>query len=53
MPTREQIADALARAYDGQPLAEMRDEHASLHLEAADAVLARLQDEQGQTTPTD
>ncbi|MFD7995579.1 hypothetical protein [Streptomyces mexicanus] len=41
-PSREQIADALARTYDGQPLAELRDEHAALHLEAADAVLARL-----------
>jgi hypothetical protein len=40
--TREQIADTLARTYDGQPLAEMRDEHAALHLEAADAVLAAL-----------
>jgi hypothetical protein len=38
--TRERIADALARTYDGQPLADLRDEHAALHLEAADAVLA-------------
>jgi hypothetical protein len=40
--TREQIADVLARTYDGQPLGDMRDEHAALHLEAADAVLATL-----------
>jgi hypothetical protein len=38
--TREQIADILARTYDGQPLADLRDEHAAPHLEAADAVLA-------------
>lgn len=36
---RDRVADTLARAYDGQPLAELRDEHASLHAEAADAVL--------------
>lgn len=39
---RDQIADTLARSYDGIPLAELRDEHADHHLEAADAVLARL-----------
>lgn len=39
---RDQLADALARVYDGKPLAELRDEHADLHLEAADAVLAGL-----------
>ena len=42
--TRDEIADVLARAYDGQPLAGMRDEHADLHREAADAVLAALTD---------
>lgn len=39
---REQIADTLARTYDGQPIADLRDEHAALHLEAADAVIIRL-----------
>ncbi|WP_042174646.1 hypothetical protein [Streptomyces sp. NBRC 110035] len=38
----DEIADVLARAYDGQSLAELRDEHAALHLEAAAAVLAHL-----------
>ena len=42
--TREEIADVLARTYDGQPLAELREEHAALHLEAADALLARMTD---------
>jgi hypothetical protein len=42
--TREAIADVLAQTYDGQPLAELRDEHAAHHLEAADAVLARMTD---------
>jgi hypothetical protein len=42
MPTREQIADILARTYDGQPLTDLRDEHAALHLEAADALLDQL-----------
>lgn len=37
---RDRIADILARAYDGQPLVDLRDEHAAHHLEAADAVLA-------------
>jgi hypothetical protein len=37
--TRDRIADTLARTYDGQPLDDMRDEHAALHIEAADAVL--------------
>jgi hypothetical protein len=41
--SRERIADTLARTYDGQPLAGMRDEHAALHTEAADAVLASLE----------
>ncbi|WP_329376169.1 hypothetical protein [Streptomyces sp. NBC_01483] len=41
--SRERIADTLARTYDGQPLAGMRDEHAELHTEAADAVLAALE----------
>lgn len=40
--TRDQIADTLAWAYDGQPLEGMRDEHAALHVEAADAVLVAL-----------
>ncbi|MGW2116026.1 hypothetical protein [Streptomyces zhihengii] len=40
--TRDQIADTLARTYDGQPLEDMRDEHAALHVEAADAVLVAL-----------
>lgn len=37
--TREELADVLARVYDGQPLADLRDEHAAHHLEAADRVL--------------
>ncbi|MHC3450781.1 hypothetical protein [Streptomyces prasinus] len=41
-PTLDAIADALARAYDGQPLADLRDEHAALHLEAAVAVYDAL-----------
>lgn len=36
--TREQLADILARTYDGVPLTDLRDEHATHHLEAADAV---------------
>ncbi|MEU0656066.1 hypothetical protein ABZ485_28010 [Streptomyces albogriseolus] len=40
--TREELADLLARTYDGQPLADLRDEHAAHHLEAADAVLEAL-----------
>jgi hypothetical protein len=40
---RDQIADVLARTYDGQPLDELRDEHAELHREAADAVAAALE----------
>lgn len=40
--TREELADLLARTYDGQPLADLRDEHAADHLEAADAVLEAL-----------
>jgi hypothetical protein len=39
---RDQIADTLARTYDGHALADLRDEHAEPHLEAADAVLAIL-----------
>ncbi|MFI1408832.1 hypothetical protein ACH4Y0_02665 [Streptomyces sp. NPDC020707] len=40
---RARIADVLARTYDGQALADLRDEHAEAHLEAAEAVLvARL-----------
>jgi transcriptional regulator of met regulon len=39
---RDLIADVLARAYDGQPLADMRGEHAAHHLEAADAVMQCL-----------
>jgi hypothetical protein len=42
--TREKIADVLARTYDGQPLSQLRDEHAALHLEAADALLARMRE---------
>ncbi|WP_055694669.1 hypothetical protein [Streptomyces prasinopilosus] len=42
--TREDVADVLARVYDGQPLDQLRDEHAAHHLEAADALLARLSD---------
>jgi hypothetical protein len=42
---RDQIADILARAYDGQPLADLRDEHAESHLDAADAVMAGLADD--------
>jgi hypothetical protein len=40
--TREELADVLARVYDGQPLDQLRDEHAAHHLEAADAVLEVL-----------
>lgn len=36
--TRDEIADVLARAYDGKPIADLRDEHAQLHREAATAV---------------
>ncbi|MCF3960287.1 hypothetical protein [Streptomyces fuscigenes] len=36
---RHRVADTLARAYDGRPLATLREEHAALHLEAADALL--------------
>lgn len=43
---RDRIADALARHYDGQHLAELREEHAAHHTEAADAVLAVLPDQQ-------
>lgn len=42
MPSREQIADVLARTYDGQPVADLREEHAALHLEAADALMDRF-----------
>lgn len=41
---RDRIADILARTYDGQALADLRDEHAEPHLEAAGAVLAGLGD---------
>ena len=40
--TREELADILARTYDGVPLTDLRDEHAALHLEAADRVLEAL-----------
>lgn len=43
--TREALADVLARAYDGQPLDQLRDEHAAHHLEAADRVLEALHDD--------
>lgn len=36
------IADHLAQHYDGQPLAELRDEHAAHHLEAAARLLPHL-----------
>lgn len=36
------IADTLARTYDGQPLDDLRDEHAEHHQEAATAVLGAL-----------
>lgn len=39
---RDQIADTLARSYDGTPLADLREEHAEHHQEAASAVLADL-----------
>jgi hypothetical protein len=42
--TRDEIADVLARTYDGQPLVELRDEHAAHHLEAADKLLAHMTD---------
>ncbi|MGA5670019.1 hypothetical protein ACPCTG_31630 [Streptomyces pseudogriseolus] len=48
--TREELADILARTYDGQPLDQLRDEHAALHLEAADAVLARMSGPAGMPT---
>lgn len=35
--TREELADILARTYDGVPLTDLRDEHAAHHLEAAHA----------------
>lgn len=37
---RRRVADVLARAYDGHPLDELREEHAAHHLQAADALLA-------------
>jgi len=37
---RRRIADVLARHYDGQPLDELREEHAAHHLEAADRLIA-------------
>lgn len=37
--TRDRLADTLARHYDGQPLAELREEHAAPHLEAATKLL--------------
>ncbi|MGV2914576.1 hypothetical protein [Streptomyces alfalfae] len=37
---RRRVADVLARAYDGGPLVELREEHAAHHLQAADALLA-------------
>ncbi|GHB91661.1 hypothetical protein GCM10010306_103600 [Streptomyces umbrinus] len=37
---RHRVADILARAYDGRPLDELREEHAAPHLEAANALLA-------------
>ena len=40
--TREELADILARTYDGVSLTDLRDEHAADHLEAADAVLEAL-----------
>ncbi len=40
--TREELADVLARVYDGQPLADLRDEHAAHHLDAADRILEVL-----------
>lgn len=40
MSARDRIADVLARAYDGTPLAELRDEHAAHHRKAADLLLA-------------
>jgi len=40
--TRDELADVLARTYDGQSLAELRDEHAAHHIQAADAVLDSL-----------
>ena len=42
MDLRERIADALARTYEGQPLADLRDEHAADHQEAAEAVMQIL-----------
>lgn len=40
--TREELADILARTYDGVSLTDLRDEHAADHLEAADRVLEAL-----------
>lgn len=39
MNARDHIADVLARAYDGTPLAELRDEHAAHHRQAADRLI--------------
>lgn len=39
MDDHRRIADVLARHYDGQPLDQLRDEHAAHHLEAAEALL--------------
>lgn len=40
MTDRDRIADVLARHYDGSALADLRDEHAAHHREAADRLLA-------------
>ncbi|MFK0063375.1 hypothetical protein ACIQTN_29620 [Streptomyces werraensis] len=45
------IADFLARHYDGQPLAELRDEHAAPHLEAAAHLLPLMPVEPPFATP--
>ncbi|MTE20294.1 hypothetical protein F0L17_14485 [Streptomyces sp. TRM43335] len=47
---RDRIADVLARHYDGRSLADLRDEHAQHHLEAADALIRDGQDI-NRTTP--
>jgi hypothetical protein len=47
-PTVDRIADILARAYDGKPVDQLRDEHAEPHREAAAAVVAEVSQLQAQ-----
>ncbi|MGX1301369.1 hypothetical protein RKD35_002857 [Streptomyces albogriseolus] len=46
------IGDYLARHYDGQPLAELRDEHAAHHLEAAAKLLPLIPETEPDPRPS-